>query len=64
MEQKIKLENVGDKYYRRDGEVVCVVVDGKKLTGKIRKEHPNFDVSLVRNDHYYGQIDYYLEVAD
>jgi hypothetical protein len=62
MKRRIKLENVGDKYYRKDGEQTTEIIDGKSYTGIIRKEHPSFDISLVRGEHYYGQIDYYLEV--
>lgn len=62
---KIKLDDeIGKKYYMKEGTLATEVIDGKEITGKVVTEHPDFDKSLVRNEHYYGQIDYYLEVQD
>ena len=61
---RIKLENTRSKYYKQDEKLVTEIINGEKVTGTIRTEHPNFNISLVRNGHYYGQIDYYLEVKD
>lgn len=56
---KIRILN-GDKFYKRNGQSVTEIIDGKPVTGKIEIIHPNFDSSLVRNEHYYGEIEYYL----
>jgi len=59
---KIKLEGNCEQYYRKNNSIVIRVIGGIEFIGTLIKEHPNFDKSLVRNDHYYGKIDYYLDV--
>lgn len=58
--RRIELTN-GDKYYKRSGEVVTEVIGKRRITGMVVIKHPNFDPALVRNEHYYGEIKYYLE---
>ena len=61
--KRIKLpESIGDKYYKKNGIKATEIINGKKITGIIRIEEPDFDIALVRQEHYYGQIDYYLEI--
>ena len=62
---RVKLpEEIGEKYYNREGVTATEVIDGKRISGIIAIEHPDFDVSLLRGEHYYGKIDYYIEFED
>jgi len=51
-----------DKFNYLIGKEYTHVKEGVIYNGIVRNEHPNFDNALVRNEHYYGEVIYWLDI--
>lgn len=61
---KIYLGDNYDKFHPLWGSRLTIQHEGKEVTGIVITEHPNFDVSLVSGEHYYGEVKYYLKTLE
>jgi len=62
---RIELGNDYRKYFPVWGEKITIERKNKKYTGTVRSEYPGgFDKNLIRGEHYYGEVNYYLEILD
>ena len=61
---RIELGKNYNKFNKLVGKEYTTVKDGINYLGIVRNEHPNFDISLIRNEHYYGSVTYWLDVNE
>lgn len=60
---RINLGENYEKFNRLVGKEYITVKDGVIYSGIIRNEHLDFNIALVRNEHYYGCVIYWLYVS-
>lgn len=60
---RIELGENYEKFNRLVNKECTTVKDGVIYSGIVRNEHPDFDIALVRNEHYYGRVIYWLDVS-